>query len=141
MLVRDCMKRDPITLRPESDPLAGVAICKSGGFQHILVADANGRLIGVVSRTELERFLAEAGSPGVLKRQHRMEQVETQEVPVVRPDQPLEEALGLMTRNGITCLPVIDEGKLIGVVTKNDVLEFCQHDDRRCYREGMPSTE
>jgi acetoin utilization protein AcuB len=41
MIVRDYMTRDPVTVRPESDPLAAVALLKCGGFRRLPVVDAD----------------------------------------------------------------------------------------------------
>lgn len=117
------MTSDPLTLRLESDPLAGIALCKSGGFRHLPVVDTEGQLVGVVSRVELELFLSEAESPGVMKRQHRVEQVKIGEVPPVQPDSPLEEAASLMVAHKTSCLPVVEQGRLVGVVTETDMLK------------------
>ncbi|MGD2176416.1 MAG: CBS domain-containing protein [Anaerolineae bacterium] len=122
MFVRDFMTRNPVTLRPESDPLAGIALCKSGRFRHLPVVDKDSCVLGVVSRAELELFLAEAESPGVIRRQYRVEHVNVLEVPPVQPDVPLEEAARLMAESKTTCLPVVEEGKLVGVVTETDML-------------------
>jgi acetoin utilization protein AcuB len=122
MFVRDLMTRNPVTLRPESDPLAGIALCKSGRFRHLPVVDTDSCVLGVVSRADLELFLAEVESPGVIRRQYRVEQVNVLEVPPVQPDMPLEEAAQLMAESKTTCLPVVEDGKLVGVVTETDML-------------------
>lgn len=122
MLVRDRMTPNPITLRPGSDPLAGLAICKSGGFCHLPVVDEAGRLVGMVTEDELRHFLATAPSPGVLQRQHRVEQVMKSPVISVLPDYPLEEAARLMIHHDLSGLPVVDEtGRLVGIITRSDI--------------------
>ena len=123
MFVRDCMTHKPVTLRPDSDPLAGVAICKSGKFRHLPVVDAEGRVLGVVSRADLELFLSKSESPGVMKRQHRVDQVEIREVPLLGPDYPLEEAANLMMEHKTSCLPVVEDGQLVGIVTETDLFK------------------
>ena len=95
MFVRDFMTLSPVCLRPESDPLAGIALCKSGRFRHLPVVDTDGCVLGVVSRADLELFLAEAESPGVIMRRYRVDQVNAREIPPVEPDVPLEEAARL----------------------------------------------
>jgi acetoin utilization protein AcuB len=122
MFVRDFMTRDPVCLRPESDPLAGIALCKSGRFRHLPVVDQDSCVLGVVSRADLELFLAETESPGVMRRQYRVDQIDTLEIPPVAPDVPLEEAARLMVESKTTCLPVVEDGKLVGVVTETDML-------------------
>jgi acetoin utilization protein AcuB len=121
MFVRDCMTRDPVSVRPESDPLAGMALLKAGGFRHLPVVDADGRLVGIVARSGLESFLSRAGSPGVIKRQHRVDQVMTREVVRVPPDCPLEEAATLMVEHKIGSLPVVEGEQLVGIITETDI--------------------
>jgi len=87
------------------------------------VVDTEGCVVGVVSRAELELFLSEAESPGVMKRQHRVDQVGVRDVPPVQPDSPLEEAAKLMVEHKTTCLPVVEDGRLIGIVTDTDLLK------------------
>ena len=121
MFVRDCMTRDPITIRPESDPLAAVALLKSGDFRRLPVVDADGKLVGIVGHNDLQVFLSKAGSPGVIKRQHRVEQVMGQSVTMVAPDCPLEEAAILMVEQKIGSLPVVENGRVVGIITETDI--------------------
>lgn len=121
MFVRDCMTRNPITVRPESDPLAAVSLLKSGGFRRLPVIDEAGELVGIVTRNDLEVFLSRAGSPGVIKRQHRVDQMMGCNVVMVSPDCPLEEAANLMVKHKIGSLPVVEDGRLVGIITETDI--------------------
>ena len=123
MFVRDCMTSDPVTVRPESDPLAAVAILKCGDFRRLPVVDAEGKLIGIVAHNDLEVFLSQAGSPGVIKRQHRVDQVMSLEVMTVSPDCPLEEAASLMVEHKIGSLPVVEDGRVVGIITETDIFK------------------
>lgn len=123
MLVRDCMTKNPVTVRPESDPMAAGMVLKYRGFRHLPVLDAEGRLVGIVDRTDLEQFLAKAGPPSVLKRQHRVEQVMTREVVTVAPDCPIEEAASEMVKHKIGSLPVVEDGILVGIITETDIFK------------------
>lgn len=123
MFVRDCMTPKPITVRPESDPLAGLMLIKSGRFRHLPVVDGEGNLVGIVDRNDLEAFLSQAGSPGIQKRQHRIDRVMTREVVSVSPDCPLEEAASLMVAHKIGSLPVLEEGRVVGIVTETDLFK------------------
>lgn len=128
MLVRECMTPRPITVRPGSDPLAAVALCKSGGFGRLPVVDDEGRLVGIVTENDLRLFLSTAPSPGVIQRQHRVERVMRCQVVTVPPDYPLEEAARLMIQHDVGGLPVVEEsGHLVGIVTRSDIFaQFAQ---------------
>ncbi|MFC2031106.1 CBS and ACT domain-containing protein [Chloroflexota bacterium] len=127
MFVRDCMTPDPITVRPESDPLAALNLLKAGKFRHLPVLDTGGQLVGIVERRDLELFLAQAGSPGVIKRQHFVRQVMTRHLISVTPGCPLEEAADLMVQHKIGSLLVEEGGRLVGIITETDIFrQFAQ---------------
>jgi CBS domain-containing protein len=48
-------------------------------------------------------------------------------VEAVHPDQPLEDAAALLVRGGLNQLPVIDDGKPVGVITRKDVASVLAH--------------
>ncbi len=123
MLVRDCMTSDPVTVRPESDPMAATMVLKFRGFRHLPVVDEDGRLVGILDRADLELFLSEAGSPGIMKRQHRVDQAMTREVVTVPPDCSLEEAATLMVEHKIGSLPVVEREQLVGIITETDIFK------------------
>ena len=123
MLVRDCMTPNPIKVHPESDPLAALGLCKSARIRRLPVVDADDQIVGLVTRNMLEQFLAKAPSPGVMKRQHSIEQVMISPPLTVSPDYPLEEAARLMVDHKIGSLPVVDAGKLIGIITETDIFK------------------
>ena len=127
MFVRDIMTRDPVTVRPESDPLAAVAILKCGDFRRLPVIDPEGNLVGIVGTNDLEVFLTKAGSPGVMKRQHRVDQVMRRSVVTVTPDCPLEEAAELMMSHKVGSLPVVEDDHLVGIVTDTDIFSQFAH--------------
>ncbi|HSD82825.1 MAG TPA: CBS and ACT domain-containing protein [Anaerolineae bacterium] len=123
MLVRECMTPNPIRVHPESDPLAALGLCKSARIRRLPVVDADDHIMGLVTRNMLEQFLAKAPSPGVMKRQHSIEQVMVSPALTVAPDYPLEEAARLMVAHKIGSLPVVAEGKLIGIITETDIFK------------------
>ena len=123
MLVCDCMTPNPIKVHPESDPLAALGLCKSARIRRLPVVDAGDHIVGIVTRNMLEQFLAKAPSPGVMKRQHSIEQVIVSPALTVAPDYPLEEAARLMVTHKIGSLPVAEEGRLIGIITETDIFK------------------
>jgi acetoin utilization protein AcuB len=53
-----------------------------------------------------------------------VEEVMSHDVMVVRPDMPLAAAVGLLRRHRIGSLPVMRSGKLVGIITRSDILDF-----------------
>jgi acetoin utilization protein AcuB len=123
MFVRDCMTYDPVTVKPESDPLAAVTLLKCGDFRRLPVVNSEGKLVGIVVRGDLEVFLSQAESPGIIKRQHRVDQVMSRNVTTVSPDCPLEEAAILMVEHKIGSLPVEEDGRVVGIITETDIFK------------------
>jgi acetoin utilization protein AcuB len=115
------MTPNPTTVRPESDPMAAQTLLRYGGFGRLPVVDRDGNLVGIVTASDLELFFSRAPSPGVLKRQFRVDQVMKSPVLTVPPDFPLEEAARLMLDHKVGGLPVTEDGELIGIITGNDI--------------------
>ncbi len=122
MLVRDRMTPDPTTVRPNSDPMAAQMLLRYGKFRRLPVVDESGQLIGIVTDSDLNLFLATAPSPGVVKRQHRVDQVMTTPVITVSPNYPLEEAAQVMLKHKIGGIPVVEGEQLVGIITRDDIL-------------------
>ncbi|MCC6904760.1 MAG: CBS domain-containing protein [Anaerolineae bacterium] len=128
MLVRDAMTSRPITVHPESDCLAAIALMRAGRFSRIPVVDETNRLVGVVSdddvaSLEVTRTTKSDAfrSDGVLV---RVEEVMSAEVFTITPDYPLEEAASLMVRHRVGCLPVVDDSlHVVGIITETDVFQ------------------
>jgi acetoin utilization protein AcuB len=87
------------------------------------VISGEGSLVGIVDRDDLALFLSKAGSPGVAKRQHRIDQVMIRDVVTVPPDCPLEEAATRMVAHKIGSLPVVEAGRLVGIITETDLFQ------------------
>ena len=125
MLVRDIMTPNPITIRPDGDTLAAIAIMRSGRFKRLPVVDEDQQVVGIVSFVDLVAVHPEDlakqqafTQDGVLV---RVKDVMTQPVIHVASDYPLEEAAQLMVDHHIGCLPVLEDGRLVGIVTDTDV--------------------
>ena len=118
-----------VTLDPETEIEDALDRCLNEKVRHLPVVDED-RLIGMVSDRDIRLGLArssisdaQAQSEGRLSIPHiRVFSVMTQFVVPIRPDAPLHEAAGIMGRNKFSALPVIDDGKLVGMITQTDIL-------------------
>jgi acetoin utilization protein AcuB len=115
------MTPNPTTVRPDSDPMAARTLLRYGKFRRLPVVDKDGQLVGIITASDLDLFFSTAPSPGVVKRQFRVDQVMKSPVITVSPDYPLEEAAQLMLERGVSGLPVVEEGRVVGMITESDI--------------------
>ncbi len=125
--VRDIMQTGVVTVSA-GDTLSTVEdIMTLGGVRHMPVVRA-GALVGVVSERDLLRAsLSNLTGFGQEERRAFLQVVEITRVMsappiVISPDAEIEDAARLLAEQRIGCLPVIEEGKLVGLVTETDVL-------------------
>ena len=86
------------------------------GFGCVGIADADGRLVGIVTDGDLRRHMR----PDLLDA--RVETVMTRSPKTVRPDQLASEALEIINSSKITALIVAEAGKPVGIVHFHDLL-------------------
>jgi CBS domain-containing protein/gamma-glutamyl:cysteine ligase YbdK (ATP-grasp superfamily) len=113
------MSTDLFTVRP--DDLVDLAACVMDWrhVRHVPVEDDEGRLIGLVSHRELLKLVAR----GVARTTSvTVKEVMKQQPYTISPHSSTLEAIELMRRHNIGCLPVVDEGRLVGIVTAYDFL-------------------
>lgn len=114
--VSQVMTRHPVTVAP-GDSLAVVnSRMESGGFHHLPVVNA-GRLVGIVSHSDLAHDQTNAGESV-----DSVADVMTREPITVTPDTSVVEAVQLMMASEIGSLPVLKDGELVGIVTTRDIL-------------------
>jgi CBS domain-containing protein len=104
-------------------------IMNLGHVRHLPVVKA-GELVGVVSERDLLRAsLSSISNVGLGEKKAFLNSVQIKEVMsrrliVVQPSATIQEAAEIMADEKIGCLPVVDEGRLVGMVTETDLLHY-----------------
>jgi CBS domain-containing protein len=101
-------------------PLAEIArLLVAGGFGGVPVVGRDGRLEGFVSETDLVNALLESRGPDT-------QAVDVMSTPVIAVDEfdTTEEVMRLLREHAIHHLPVVREGRLVGIITPSDVIRF-----------------
>ncbi len=114
--VRDVMASDLVTVRPHETARHAYRLMRDHRFRHLPVVE-DGRLVGILSDRDLRPVLL---SPGLARA--RVRELMSEDLTTVGPDAPLEEAASLLVVKKIGCLPVVEQGRLVGIVTKTDLL-------------------
>jgi len=122
MLVGKRMTRNPKTVSPD-DPLSFAArILREHRFHHLPVVEG-GRLVGILSDADLRNasygtMPAEGGTAEDLPVREAMRT----EVWSVTPDDSVEDALLILSREKFGALPVLSGNRLVGIITRADLL-------------------
>jgi CBS domain-containing protein len=140
---KDIMTKELITVSPETEIIQAARIMLEKHINGIPVVDKSGRLVGIVCQSDLITQQREFPLPSVfnllgglipitpfseyekeVKKMSAMKvaQAMTTDPVTVNPENTLEEVATLMVRKSIHTLPVVEQGKLVGVIGKEDVL-------------------
>jgi CBS domain-containing protein len=140
MIASDVMTRNVISVPPDATVADAVALMLDRGISGLLVVDHGGTLAGIVTEGDLLRrdelgtgrrrswWLRLIASPGRqaadFTRTHgrRVSDVMTQDVISVTVTSPLEEIVAMMEEHRIKRVPVLDGNKVVGVVSRADLL-------------------
>ena len=85
--------------------------------RHLVVVDKSGEIVGVLSDRDLG-----AGRGEALRRNRRVADLMTRRPITVSPDTSVRQAANLLRGHNIGCIPIVDAGRLVGIVTTSDLL-------------------
>jgi CBS domain-containing protein len=89
-------------------------------IRHVPVEDHDHKLVGVITHRAVLRFIMGGGSP----RRTPVAEVMKTEVVTVTPETPTIEALRTMRRLKVGCLPVVQNDRLVGIITEEDFMDL-----------------
>jgi len=121
--VEQYMTTDLFTVRPD-DPIELAAhLLDWRGAQQVPVEDEDNRLVGIVSYSAIVRLVARGGvSAGESKLP--VSSIMRRDPLTVAPETPIVEAIETMVKHGESALPVLREGRLVGIVSERDLLRI-----------------
>ena len=123
MLVRDIVQTDLITVTPEASLATILHLLNRKGVRHLLVVQYE-RLVGIISDRDVKSVLALSSGLEGLDHYRTAEQIMTRDPITIAPTSPVEEAARLMVSARISALPVVQDTRLIGLVTETDLLRI-----------------
>lgn len=140
--VRQIMSRDPFAVHPDQWINLVTCLMDWHRLRHVPVEDDDHRLVGLVTYRSLLRHLSNgdsrssegAGAAGSVAVRSLM----VEDVVTVTPETRILDAVRLMQELDIGCLPVVDDGRLVGLVSERDLLEVVRVllEDRSASRAG-----
>ena len=127
--VREIMSPDPVVLTVDDELSLAHDIMSLGRIRHLPVVEGS-KLVGIISQRDLFRAsLASVLGDDYDKNREHLKSIKIKEIMVknvisVSPDMSLQEAGRIMLKEKIGCLPVVEDGKLVGLITETDLLSF-----------------
>jgi CBS domain-containing protein len=144
--VRDVMTREVATLRPDQPVAEAADALAEGRYGAMPVVDADGAFVGLLrdedliaseARIHVPTYLMLLGTsvpvPGSMRRfEHELHKFAGSTVAEVMDDHPrtvppdatLEDVATMMHDDDVTHVPVVDDGRLVGLVARSDVVRF-----------------
>ena len=116
LTVRDIMVTNPVTVGPRETARHAYKLMRDHRFRHLPVLE-DGRLVGILSDRDLRPILL---SPGLARA--RVGELMSEDLTTIASHAPVEDAASLLVVKKIGCLPVVDDGGLVGIVTETDLL-------------------
>jgi acetoin utilization protein AcuB len=126
--VRDVMTRPVTTFRQEMTVGAAVKAMRARKVRHAPVVDDKGALVGIVTDRDLRQVILEPAVQEELEALGRalstrtVKDVMTWGPMTAKPETTIREAAQIMHANKIGALPVVDRGRIVGMLTGSDVL-------------------
>jgi len=115
--VRDAMTADPRSIGKSVSVVEAARLMREQDIGSLPITDDE-QLVGMITDRDITmRVVAEAADPNATS----VEDVYSRDLISVAPDNDLEEALGLMARHQVRRLPVVEDGRLVGIVAQADI--------------------
>lgn len=127
MLVKDHMKRNPITVKKDDSFRYALKLIRKEGIRHLPVLEGT-KVVGIVTDSDLRQA---APSPATTLEVHelhyllerlKIEAIMTRKVITVAPESSLRDAVKILFAHKIGCLPVVEKEELVGIITEGDIL-------------------
>jgi acetoin utilization protein AcuB len=138
------MRTAVVTVRPEAQLAEAAQLMKDRQVRHLPAVDEAGRLVGIVTDRDLRQAIFDpairerVGKAAEALAELPVREVMTWGVVTVGPDTDLRFAARVMREQKVGALPVVDGGKLVGLVTETDLLAALEEALRRHVQGPRP---
>jgi CBS domain-containing membrane protein len=129
--VRDVMTKLVVVLQVGNSLERAARLMGVGRIRHLPVVDEENRVIGLVTHRKLLAAWVSHGDPNHerlhdLAKEIPVEMLMESDVLTIGPDESAAKAAALLVSRKFGCLPVVEEDRLVGIVTEADFVRFAQ---------------
>lgn len=128
MKISELMAKNPVAASTEDSVSKASQLMKDKRIRHLPILDEKGTVVGIMTDRDLKRAsasdatLLEVHELLYLLNKLRLSDVMTKNPVTVSSESDVKAAAGLMVQNKIGCLPVVESGKLVGILSETDIL-------------------
>ena len=119
--------REALCISPDDTVFAALELMAKHNIGAVLVM-RDGQLAGIFSERDYARKIILVGKSS---KETMVREIMTEKVLYVRPEQTIDEAMALMTEKHIRHLPVLDGGRVIGVLSIGDLVKSVIEEQQR----------
>jgi acetoin utilization protein AcuB len=127
MFVADWMTKKVVTVTADSNIAEAIKVMKEKGVKHLPVVDGANKVMGILSDRDIKEYTPSKVSSFEVRELNyilfttKVKTIMKKKVVTSRPDMPIEEAAMVMLDHDIGSLPVVDDGKLVGIISDKDL--------------------
>ena len=120
MIASDIMTRKVITISPEASAQEAAQLLDQFRISGLPVVDASGDLIGIITEADI---ISKVNHYGLLDQDGlRVTDIMSHEVVTVDEETPVSDIAALLTERKIKRVPVMQQGRLVGIVSRGDIV-------------------
>jgi len=129
MNVAKRMKRNPVFVDEGDSMKKAMDLLKEHEIRHLPVLRDGERLVGILSERDIKQASpSPATALEIREIYYLLDKVKVKQIMTRRPytvssSAPIEEAALIIREKKIGCLPVVDNGKLVGIITETDIID------------------
>lgn len=126
--VAEIMTTEVVAIEPQNSIATAIRLMRQGQLRRLPVVE-DGVLVGIVTSGDLRRItglasiLRDPSQDNFLWHHIPVANVMTRDPLSLSPHTPISEAARLLVKHKIGGLPVVDQGRLVGIITSSDLLE------------------
>jgi len=129
MIVANRMKRKPVVIDEGDSMKRAMDLLKEHDIRHLPVLKDKQKLVGILSERDIKQASPSSATALEIREIfYLLDKVKVKQIMSRRPytvssTTPIEEAALIIREKKIGCLPVVDEGKLVGIITETDIID------------------
>jgi len=129
MIVANRMKRNPVVVDEGDSMKRAMELLKEHEIRHLPVLKDGEKLVGILSERDIKQASPSSATALEIREifylldKVKVKQIMTRRPYTVSSTTPIEEAALIIREKKIGCLPVVDEGRLVGILTETDIID------------------